>query len=116
MGHPEPYPAPSQCWRQLLDAAATVQAPLAAVDWAGLENSCETKAHTFPTEVDYWCLLLVPLCSHSSVLDLGQRTDLTGVQPLPVSCFSGVIVFICDDRCSLLPALPDTAQVQSTSW
>lgn len=93
--------------------------PQSRLPWhqrTGLENSCEMKAHTSPTEVDYWRLLLVSLRSRSSALDLEQRTDLTGVQPLLVSCFSGVIVFICDGRRSSPSVLPGTAQVQSTSW
>lgn len=99
-----------------MGTAVMVWAPVAAVNWAGLENSCEMKAHTSSTEVDYWRLLLVSPCSHSSVLDVEQRTDLTVVQPLLVSCFSVVIVLLCDERCSLLSVLPGTAQVQSTSW
>lgn len=67
-GTPEPYPGPSRWWGQLLGAAATVQAPLAAADLAGLENSCETKAHTSPAAVGCWRLLLVCLCSRSSAL------------------------------------------------
>lgn len=108
MGCPKLYPGSSRWCGQLLDAAATMQTPLPAVDWAGLENSCKMKAHT-STKVDYWCLLLVCLCFCCSALHLEQKADLTGVQSLLVSCFSGVIIFIYDALCSLLSVLPGTA-------
>lgn len=44
--------------------------------WAGLENSCKMKAHTFPTEVNYWRLLLVPVCSCCSVFEFGAEDRL----------------------------------------
>lgn len=72
---------PFRWWGQLLAAAATVRAPLAAAAWTGLENSCETKAHSSPREVRCGRLLIVSLCSRSPVLDVTQRADLTGVQP-----------------------------------
>lgn len=37
------------------------------------------------------------------------------IQPLLLICFSGVIVFLCDDRCSLPSVFTGAAQVQSTS-
>lgn len=106
MGCPEPYPGPSGQRGQLRDAAAPRSGlpGRSGLGWAGLENMREAKAHTFPTEVDYWRLLPVSPCSRSSALDLEQRTDLTGL--LPVRCCSGVVVFVGDDRCSLSPVLP----------
>lgn len=101
-----PGAVPRPLWAAGAAAGCCCHGPgsLAGVDWAGLENMCEAKAHTFPTEVDYWRLLLVSPCSRSSALDLEQRTDLTGL--LPVRCCSGVVVFVGDDRCSLPPLLP----------